>query len=161
MTVGVRLDWYDPSYLSPRARVYMGIAAVRHLLVGLFCFFRPGDFTSPSYNGVKGALPFVNPNHSLQAYGVFFILTALTCAWSVVSGREGAARAGLLFSVVTTGFWVGGFFAAALDHTLGGPTGPVVWTAIVAKDLTMLREPLRNPFEPLVRRVIEQRRQGG
>jgi len=148
----------DPTGLTLRARTYMGIVSMRHLLIGAFCLIRPGDFQSPSYGGVKDALGFLAPDTALMVYGLAFIIAGVASAVPVVTGGDGAARAGLLISVVVTGLWVGGFFAAIWDGTIAGPTGPVVWCAVLAKDLTMLREPLRNPFEPIVRRIAAERR---
>ncbi|GEL47394.1 hypothetical protein CHO01_25100 [Cellulomonas hominis] len=136
--------------MTPRARAYMTICALRHLLLGLMCVVRPGDFTSPSYDGVKAVLP-VPPDAALITWGVAFVLVALVAVHAAVTGSEESARHALTGSVVVTAMWVGGFVWSILTGSLVGWSGVIVWTALAAKDLTMLRDPLRNPFEDLIR----------
>lgn len=151
---------HGPELMTPRARVYMLIAGMRHLALGMFCLFRPQDFTSSSYSGATNALPFVGPHLALQAYGLGFLITAVVCLFPVFNGRDGQAKAGLLLSVFFTSLWLGGFISAAIAGHLAGPSGVVIWAAVTFKDLTMLREPLRNPFEPLIQRVLNERSRG-
>lgn len=141
-------------YMSMRARAYLGIAAIRHILVGFFCLTMPESFSSSSYEGLRQAVPFVTDAQAIPVWGMAFIFAGVFCAIAACSGREYVARLGLLVSVITTGAMGGGFLAAIVTGDLAGPTGPVVWLAIALKDLTMLRSPLQNPFEPVVRRVL-------
>ncbi len=140
--------------LTPRARAYMVIVATRHVLVGLVCIAAPGTFRSGSYSGIKQALPF-GGDASLCAWGVMFAATGLLAAYAAWSAGEQPARFALLWSVITSAFWVGGFGAAWAAGDLAGWTGPIIWATVTAKDCTMLRSPLRNPFEPVVRKVLD------
>lgn len=140
--------------MTTRARVYIGITAGRHFVLGWLCLLLPGSFASSSYAGVKAALPFSDPNHALQAWGLIFVATGLLLTYAAWSGQEGEARWALLVSICITALWVGGFLAALTTGDLIGPTHPVIWTAIALKDATMLRAPLRNPFENLTREVM-------
>jgi hypothetical protein len=128
----------------------MTIAALRHVLLGLMCVIRPGDFTSPSYDGVKDVLPLPG-DLALVTWGAAFIIIGAVAVWAAVNGSEGAARHALTGSVVVTLMWVGGFIWSILTGSLVGWSGVIIWTALAAKDLTMLRDPLRNPFEDLIR----------
>lgn len=136
--------------MTPRARAYMTICALRHVLLGLMCVIRPGDFTSPSYDGVKDVLP-VPPDAALVTWGAAFLVIGAIAVWAAVNGSENAARHALTGSVVVTLMWVGGFIWSILTGSLVGWSGVIIWAALAAKDLTMLRDPLRNPFEDMIR----------
>lgn len=155
----------DPEQMTPRARTYLVTAALRHLIIGAVCVFSPGGFTSSSYQGVTDALGWFRPEVAIVVWGWLFIVSGIACALAAVTGREDAARIGLMLSVVTTACWGGGFLAAVVTGVSAGPTGAVIWIAVAIKDATMLRQPLRNPFEPIVQKVIagqrERRNAGG
>lgn len=142
--------------LTPRARVYMAVAGLRNLALGVVCILMPEYFTSGSYAGIKGALPFT-ADTSLIVWGAAFLVAGVIATSAAVFGHETHARIGLMTSVVISGSWVGGFAFAQITGAAAGPTGLIVWAAFTAKDLTMLRDPLRNPFEPLVREVLAGR----
>lgn len=150
----------SPERMTGRARGYLAIAAGRHLVLGTLCAVKPEHFTSGSYDGIKDALPFVTGDGALVVWGVIFIVVGILNVVPVVTGREVYARAGLLLGIVVTGFWIGGFIAAQITGSAAGPSGLVVWSALVLKDLTMLRDPLRNPFEPIVRQMMRNARDG-
>lgn len=139
--------------MSLRARAYLIIAGLRHTALGICCILFPAAFAGPSYDAIKSALP-VGPELSLQLWGLLFMGTALLAFVGAVLGREGEARWALLASVITSALWAGGFFAALRSGNLTGPTALVLCLAVTLKDLTMLRAPMRNPFEPLVRKVL-------
>lgn len=144
--------------MTPRARAYLAIVAVSRLILGLLCALRPDHFTSGTYAGLKGALPFVSDDGAMILWGVIFIGVGLLNAVPVVTGRETYARAGLLVAVAATGCWLGGFIGAQLTGEAQGPSGLIAWSIIVSSDLTMLRDPMRNPFEPVVKMMMAVRR---
>lgn len=141
-----------PERMTPRARAYMSIVAARHVLVGLACIVLPDHFTSTSYDVLKGFLgTLLSPDQTLVAWGCAFVAVGSLAAYAAVTGREEPARSALRASVTTTALWAGGFLAVIFTGASAGWSGVIVWTALAAKDLTMLRDPLRNPFEDLVR----------
>jgi small-conductance mechanosensitive channel len=145
-----------PERMTPRARAYLLIAGTRHLLVGLACLLVPRSFSSPSYDAIKSVIPGVHPTQAIATWGVVFLATAILCLVAAVLGREGTARSALLASVVASALWSGGFIAQVAQHGLEIAVGAgIVWTAVTLKDLTMLRQPMRNPFEPVVRRLAQ------
>ena len=144
--------------MTRRARVYMFTAAGRHLVVGACCAFYPQAFMSGTYLGITSAFSYLPMLHVIIIWGWLFIFTGIMCVMAGITGSEKAARTGLLLSVVTTACWGGGFLAAIITGVSSGPTGAVVWLALALKDATMLRQPLRNPFEPLVQKVIADQR---
>ena len=138
--------------MTTRARAYMAIAAARHVLVGLACIIVPSHFTSPSYSVIKSFLGGVLDGEAmLVVWGALFVAVGLVAAYAAASGREDPARLALRGSVTTTALWAGGFLASILTGSSAGWSGVIVWAALAAKDLTMLRDPLRNPFEDLGR----------
>lgn len=149
-----------PGEMTPRARAYMAIAAVRHILLGIACILVPQGFRSETYDGIKDLIP-LPPDTAIAGWGGLFLATGIFCAVSAWLGREGEARWALLGSVLTSALWAGGFivFVATTwvdTGVLVNPSGPIVWAAITLKDITMLRSPLRNPFEELVRRAAAE-----
>lgn len=139
--------------MTPRARAYLTIAAVRHTLVGSFCILTPHAFHSPGYIPIKHAIP-APPDQALACWGVLFIATGALAAHAAIRRQEGYARWALLASVVSSALWAAGFIAGLVQGQTGGPTGWVIWTAVTLKDITMLRAPMRNPFEPIVRKAL-------
>jgi hypothetical protein len=140
--------------MTPRARFYLGTNVLLHGWLAFFCLLAPQTFHSTSYDGVKTALPLDREN-ALTAWGLLFLLTATLSAVAAWRGSEYMARCSLLLSAICCAAWVGGFIAAYCAGVLTGPTGLAWSTAIMAKDLSMLRQPLRNPFEPYIRRFAE------
>ena len=140
--------------MTRRARAYLLVAAGRHFIVGLYCVLQPGSFTSPSYLGVTEALFSLPTPVAIIVWGWLFLLAGFVCLYAAIRGTEGPARAGLLLSVVSTACWGGGFLAAILMGVSENPTSAIVWLALALKDSTMLRQPLRNPFEDLTQKVI-------
>lgn len=144
--------------MSPRARFYMAVVAARTFALAVFCLVAPEDFTSQSYRGIIAALDELTTDTAIRFWGGVFLLTAIVALFATFTGREAEARAALILSIFGAGCWAGGFIAAMIGGYGAGPTGVVIWTAIVLKDASMLRQPLRNPFEPIARKVLGQRR---
>lgn len=148
-----RADLISEQYMSRRARFYLLVAAFRHLIIGVFCVFDPLSFKSASYRGIIDAFAGFPLVSAIVLWGYLFIVTGAACLLAAVIGKETPARIGLFLSVVTTAAWAGGFIAAAFTGNSAGPTGGVIWLAVALKDATMLRQPLRNPFEPFIQKV--------
>lgn len=145
------------SHMTPRARAYMAICSVRHLLLGIALVAAPQAFKSQTYDGIKDLLPLPS-DVALAGWGGIFIATGILAGVAALIGREGEARWALLASVLTTALWAGGFTVYVTAHwiqmgELVNPSGPLIWLAVALKDITMLRNPLVNPFEQLVRQA--------
>lgn len=149
----IHLPHRDEDGLSIRARGYLAITTLQHLLIGLFCVLNPSLFDGVSYRGIKSSLPLAS-HDAITAWGWVLLVTAALCAYAAWVGRETPARIALLASVVVTSCWAAGFLVTALSGA-AVPTGPIVWLVLVGKDATMLRQPLRNPFEPVVKRILD------
>ncbi|EYR64682.1 hypothetical protein N866_07220 [Actinotalea ferrariae CF5-4] len=134
-----------PERMSHRARAYMAIVAARHLLTGIF------------YLWVWGATD--DAVHTI--WGAMFLVVGLIAALPFRTGRDGQARLGLLLSIAATSVWFGSFLvAAATTDGYWSALAAIALGTFVAKDLTMVADPLRNPFEALIREEL-QGRDGG
>ena len=137
----------DEDRMTPRAQWYMAICAARHCVLGVLCVLDPGTFTSPSYRGMLAAIPVFRGADAIVVWGVVFLAAGIVAAAATATRGATVARVALTVSVVVTAAWCGGFIVSALHRDLAGWSGPVVWAALVAKDLVMLRDPLVVPFE--------------
>lgn len=137
-----------PEVMTLRARFYLVVTCVQHLSTGAFCIAAPELFTSSSFAAIKAVAP-------LPFWGVLFGFIALVVLWATASASESAARLGLILSAAISAAWAGGFLAAP---TIATPTVVIVWTALAAKDLIICRQPLRSPFEALVRATLDTER---
>lgn len=127
-----------------RARGYLAIAAGRHLAVGTYVVLEPGDFTADAYQVIRDIAP-------MRAWGVLFLLGGLHLAYSAFAGRENHARTGLTISAGASAAWAAGFF---MGYFVGGIVtllGGIIFTALTLKDLVVCAQPMRSPFERIVR----------
>lgn len=150
------IDWTER--MTARARGYLTIAGVRHLLIGATCILASDLFISPAYSQIKQVLP-------IPWWGLLFCGNSALCLVAAATGNGHLARVGLIFSAASTAIWAGGFVAAIVsdiqaDRPISGPTGVVIFFAVAGKDLVVCRNPMRSPFEDLGQRILdaEQRR---
>ena len=127
---------------------------MQHATIGGWCVLDPAAFASSAFAGLRSALPFVDPGQAMATWGAVLLNIAVLCVVAAIVASEGWARAALLASVVVEGMWLGGYLYSVAHGLLIGPVGPIIWSCVVARDLSMLRTPLRNPFEPVARRVL-------
>jgi hypothetical protein len=142
-----------PEQMTGRAQMYLTIAGIRHLAIGLCCLLVPWAFHTSSWRPLRALVP-----GGLLTWGIAGCLTGLICLSAAGAKKEGWARAGLLSSAVITGLWAGALWSAVALGEASSPTGPIIWTAVVLKDLVVCRQPMRSPFEPIVREAIARRR---
>ena len=133
--------------MTPRARWYLVIAGVRHLLIGVFAILAADSFRSPSFGPIIAAAP-------LPMWGAMFLFVAAGLGYGVWRRSARIARFGLMGSAATT-FMVGiGLLLAYFTGDLSSPTGPIIWLAVAGKDFTVCADPLRSPFEDWVEEII-------
>lgn len=149
LVTGLRVD---PERLTPRARAYLLGIATQHSAIAGFAFCAPGLFSSSSFDGIKKAVVFLPGEQAMRGWGIVLAIAAALAVTAAVRGSEGLARAALLMCVSTEGAWLGGYLASWAGGSLISPVGVIVWGGLVYRDITMLRQPLRNPFEPILRR---------
>lgn len=130
-----------------RARFYLSVATARHGSLGLVALVLDYE-----WGGVDAGIP-------IPAWGAVFLLGAAHLLYSAVKGSERHARVALAVSAVITSVWAASFWLLAVGER--GPTGillAITFTALTAKDLTIVGDPMRSPFEPIIREYIEQGR---
>lgn len=139
-----------PEQMTARARRYLAIASLRHVLIALTTWLAADQYRSSSFDQIRSILP-------LWCWGVVFAAAGSTCAVAALIGREAPARIGLILSAASSALWAGGFVAAYFAGQLSSPTGVIIWWAVTLKDLVVCEQPMRSPFEPLVRQVLNRR----
>jgi hypothetical protein len=133
--------------MTPRARWYLTIGCVRHLLTAGFAILAPLSFKSPSFGPIIDAAP-------LWVWGIIFLGAGIALGSGAYLKSARIARLGLMWSATSTLMVGVGILAAVLSHDLSSPTGPIIWLAVAFKDFTVCADPLRSPFEDWVERQI-------
>jgi hypothetical protein len=145
----------QPEVMTGRARSYLAIAALRHLLIGGSCVVIPDTFRSSSFIPLKNILP-------LPVWGIVFLIAAATCIAAAIRRHDFLARMGLIMSATTTSVWAAGITLSLATGELSSPTGPIIWWAVALKDFIVCAQPMRSPFEPLIQAMraegVAQRR---
>ena len=57
-------------------------------------------------------------------------------------------------SAVITSLWAMSFALAWHEGGVVSPVGAIIATSLTAKDLVICRQPMRSPFEPLVKEYV-------
>lgn len=135
--------------LSLRARAYLWSYTIANLAMGLLLVFVPLAFESQSFDALRALFP-------LPVWGAIYLGVALITCYGAYRGTERPARAALLANLVTTGGFFAGFTAAMIDNTSSSPSGPIAWGLLTVLNLIMLSNPLRTPFEDLVKEITEE-----
>lgn len=141
----------QPDSMSRRAQGYLSVASARHLGVGAFILFMPGQFKAAAFIPIFNALP-------LWLWGMLFVNAAIVLLVGAVFRSGEWARWGLIFAAAVlgaccAGVWIG----LVLVWISGGTATPLVtifMTTNVVFDLLMCTQPLRVPFETAIRRLL-------
>lgn len=135
--------------LSLRARAYLWSYTVANILLGVFLLFTPELFQSQSFDALRAVF-------ALPVWGAIYLVVAVVTFVGAYKGTEKPARAALLANLVTTGGFFAGFTAAMIENTSSSPSGPIAWGLLTILNLIMLSNPLRTPFEDLVKEITEE-----
>lgn len=134
--------------LSMRARAYLWSYFVANLLMGATLISFPGSFQSQSFEALKASWP-------LQWWGGVFLVASAATFWGAYRGTERPARWALLANLVPTGGFFAGFTVALIQNTSSSPSGVVAWGLLTVINFIMMANPLRTPFEDMVKEIIE------
>lgn len=172
----------EPETMTRRARAYLTIAAVRHGLVGLSLLWLPWLYGSAAFLPLFGLLPlwvwgvlmvvtsglavFAAATRSgdvarvamiasavitlVLAAGVSIGVVAMWSTWSAAVGW--GAIWGLLAHPVAA--LPAGLLSVAVAPP--SPFLPLLLLSITAKDFVMCSQPMRTPFEPVVRLMLNE-----
>lgn len=134
----------SPDEMSGRARVYLGAACARHLVVGLFCIFAYDQFVAAAFLPIINFIP-------LTAWGAIMVATALALATGGWLRQRTVARIGLIMSAGVTSLLASGMWLGASFIWLNGgkvtPVTAVILTALIVKDLAVCTDPMKTPLE--------------
>src|SRR4051812_26213040 len=137
--------------MTGRARAYLAIAGVRHLLVGGFALFMPSSFKSTSFVPILAAAP-------LWFWAAFSLGAGVACMVAAVSRSEPLARLGMAWSAVLTLLVGVGLLMSVFTGQSTSPTGPIIWLAVALKDFVVCAQPIRSPFEGLAEMLARRHR---
>lgn len=133
----------DPVEMTWRARFYLTVCGTRHGLTGLSALLLYDKF------------PTVDLGLPLWGWALVFLSGSGHLLYSAYAGSEMNARIALAVSAVVTSVWAAGFFAFWMEGR-GSPLGVILFGALTLKDLTIVGEPMRSPFEPIVREYAQR-----
>lgn len=144
----------DPEKMTPRARAYLAITAIQNGLLAYCCIAIPGTFRSSSFMPIISVAP-------LWVWGLMFCGSSAFSIAAAIAQRATLARIAMSWSAVAMGLVATGLVIAMINGMLTAPTGPIVWTALAAKDFVVCAQPMRSPFEALAQRLgsSDRRRQ--
>lgn len=140
-----------PEAMTPKARQYLLITALYFFLMGLSMLLSPERFSSPSFEIVANRIPF-----GLDGWATIHLLTSLLALHAARVGREKPAWLALIIGAGILGAWTYGFFVAL--QISGEASVSPLWAygALTLYHLTQARQPLRAPFDPLIRSMTEK-----
>jgi len=137
--------------MTNRARWYLGIAGIRHLLVGGFALFMASSFKSTSFIPIIAAAP-------LWFWAVFSLGAGVSCLGAALTKSEPLARLGMAWSAVLTLLIGVGLLMAVFTNHSSSPTGPIIWLAVALKDFVVCAQPIRSPFEGLTEQLARKKK---
>lgn len=137
--------------MTARARWYLGIAGLRHLLVGVFALTMSSSFKSTSFIPIIEAAP-------LKFWAAFSLGASVACLGASLTRSEPLARLGMAWSAVVTLLIGTGLLLSVFTGQSTSPTGPIIWLAVAFKDFVVCAQPIRSPFEGLTERLAAKRK---
>lgn len=144
-----------PEQMTPRARAYLFAIAVYCLVIGLACVVLHPDFVSPAFNVIKDRMPF-----QFKGWASVQMLVGVIAFWASWRGNERFAWYGLIGAAVVSGLWATWFWWPFLVLKHLPPNASFIlillgttFSLVTAHNLIQARQPLRSPFEPVLRSI--------
>jgi MFS family permease len=138
-----------PEQMTPRARLYLLATALYCIGIGLSCALVPHLFTSSSFTQIRSMAPC-----GFAGWGFAHFLVAAVSLFASYRGSEKWAYTSLMGATIMVGPWAAGFWIAfATEPLRTAPTGMIAYTYITVIHLVQARQPLRSPFEPVLRSI--------
>lgn len=134
-----------------RARAYLIATAVQHTLAGLSCLLLPETFDGDAFQVVRTIAP-------MWAWGILFLAGGIHLAYAAARSSEIAARVGMPLSALMISLWAAGFVLAFNEGGAVSPIGAILTASLTFKDLIVCGQPMRSPFEPLVKEYASTHR---
>lgn len=144
--------YIPPEQMTSRARWYLIIVTGYCLFMAYGLFFYQDWFRTANLAPVIDMIPF-----QLTAWGVIHTVIGALAFYAAYKGSGSAAYQTLIAAFVIVGLWAFGFVWAAgmAIHTgnKAGWSGAVVYTSLALTHLVQARQPIRSPFDPIMRSV--------
>ena len=124
-----------------RAKSYLAVGALRHLIIASAMVLAPASFDSPAFTGLFDIAPY-------WFWVVTLAIGGLHLAYSALTRSESHARTALTISAAVSFMWAGAFGLVVLEGS-ASVLATVIFSALGLKDLVVCAQPLRSPFERL------------
>jgi hypothetical protein len=145
-----------PEAMTRRARWYLGIATFRHGSLGLFCLIMPWLFGNAAFIPILDFLP-------IWGWGAAMAGCAVICGLAAVLRSGDWARWAMVISATITTVLAAGVligisivwwqWITGLREVPVSPVLPIILGSLAAKDFVVCAQPIRSPFESVVRLV--------
>jgi hypothetical protein len=144
-----------PEQMTTRARAYLCATMVYCFAIGLACLLYGDSFNSSPFQQIKVMMPW-----GLNGWGFLYMVVGCLSARAAWKGSEHWAWAALIGATAVVGPWASGFWVAWLQqpdpftNPTTAPTGVVTYTWVTVTHVIQARQPLRSPFDPVLRRSV-------
>jgi hypothetical protein len=142
------LPYVPPEQMTPRARAYLSATALYCIGMGIACGFYSELFNSASFTVIRRMLP-----GQMAGWAAAHFLVASLSVWAALRGKESTAWKSLMGATAMVGPWAGGFWLALFTMPHIVPSGAIAYSFITVIHLIQARQPLRSPFEPVMRQL--------
>lgn len=139
-----------PEVMTPRARAYLTATALYALGIGLACFFMQDRLAGASFIITKTMVP-----GGLYGWGVIHLMVFAMAIRSTWHGSQNWAIGALVGASGVVGIWAISLWWGFYTEPKVPPTGGVAYTFITIIHVIQARQPLRSPFDPVLRRINE------
>jgi hypothetical protein len=143
----------EPERMTTRARVFMAVVATRNIVVGLSLLLAQKQYGEPNlaFGVVRAVMP-------IPVWGIAMVAIGILAGCSAAALLRPWATWAIALSATISGTWcmcLSIQFVQVLQVAGGlSPMLPVLWGALTAKDLVIAWQPMRSPFEPVIRRLL-------
>ena len=135
---------HSPEAMTPRARAYLAVVTVRHLLVGGVFLLLGGSMPPAPYRAFADPAP-------LAMWGSAALVVGTVALVSVAWRSERWARFALIISATLTSLMALALILSLFDLTAMGALLTILLASFTAKDMIVSQDPIRSPFERLLR----------
>lgn len=144
----------DTPSMTWRARAYLAIAVSAYcILLGLACLLTPERFGSPSFAVLQTKVPC-----GIEGWGYLHLAVGALGVYASLRGREGPARCALVAAAMLLAPWVQGLYIAWITLPAVPPTGVIAYGVLMATHLIQVADPLRSPFDDLLKAVRNEQK---
>ena len=139
-----------PEAMTRRAVAYLCIGAARHTLIGIFAIGYADQFANAAFIPIIEYAP-------LWVWGAFMLVAAALMLVAAIWRSAWIARLGLVVSATLTLAIGSGIALGVIEvWSTGGratPISAILLLSLALKDYAVCTQPMRSPFEQVLRRI--------